>query len=248
MKKLLLAFYGLTVYVIFLAVVLYAVAFVGNFPQVPGIDSTGLGTPASAAIAIDVALLALFALQHSVMARPTFKRVWTRVVPPAAERSTFVLTASAVLALLMWQWRALPLPVVWDARGSALAPVLLGVSLLGWGLVMVSTYLIDHLDLFGLRQSLSPLLGWRPPAVVLRTPLLYRHVRHPLYLGFLVAFWATPTLTAGHLLFAAIVTAYTLIGIGFEERDLVAQFGARYVHYRERTGKLLPRLFRARQP
>ncbi|MFT3814448.1 MAG: NnrU family protein [Acidovorax sp.] len=246
MKKLLFALYGLAAYVFSLAVFGYLMAFVGNWPWVPGIDAAGPGTAPAMALAVDGALLALFAAQHSVMARPAFKRAWTRLVPPAAERSTFVLIASAALALLAWQWRAIPAPVLWDARGGALAPVLAGVSLLGWGVVVVSTYLIDHFELFGLRQSLAPLFGWRPAAAVFRTPLLYRHVRHPLYLGFLVAFWAAPVMTAGHLLFAAAMTAYTLVGIWFEERDLVARFGASYRQYRQRTGKLLPRIGRAR--
>lgn len=244
MKNLLLALYGLAAYGLALAVTAYTAAFVGNWPPVRGIDTAGAGTPPAVALAIDLALLALFALQHSVMARPAFKRAWTRIVPPAAERSTFVLATTLVLALLQWQWRAIPAPLVWDAGGSALAPLLAGVSLLGWGVVVVSTYLIDHFELFGLRQSLSPLFGWRAPAAAFRTPLLYRHVRHPLYLGFLIAFWATPTLTAGHLLFAAAMTGYILLGIWFEERELVARFGAAYLRYRASTGKLLPRIGR----
>jgi protein-S-isoprenylcysteine O-methyltransferase Ste14 len=242
MRNFLFALYGLAAYVFFLATFLYAIAFVGNCPQVIGIDSAGAGTPVAYAVVIDLALLALFAVQHSVMARPAFKRAWTRIVPEAVERSTFVVAASAVLALLLWQWRAIAAPVVWDVSGTGLAAVLTGVSLIGWGIVLVSTFLINHFELFGLRQSLAPMLGLGAPEAEFRTPLLYRHVRHPIYLGFIIAFWATPTMTAGHLLFAAMSTGYILVGIFFEERDLVAQFGAQYQAYRARTGMLLPRL------
>jgi len=248
MRNILFAIYGLGTYGFFLATFLYAIAFVGNCPQVLGIDAAGAGTPLAAALLIDLALLALFAVQHSVMARPAFKRAWTRVVPEAIERSTFVLAASGVLALLLWQWRAITTPVIWDVSGSALAPVLLGVSLAGWGVVLVSTFLINHFELFGLRQSLAPVLRLGAPAPAFRTPLLYRHVRHPIYLGFVIAFWATPTMTAGHLLFAIMTTGYILVGIFFEERDLVAQFGAQYLQYRERTGMLLPRIGGSQRP
>lgn len=248
MRNLLFAGYGLGTYAFFLATFLYAIAFVGNCPLVRGIDTGGAGTPLASALLVDLCLLALFAVQHSVMARPAFKRAWTRIVPEAIERSTFVLAASAVLALLLWQWRAIPTPVIWDVSGTALGPVLLGLSLAGWATVLVSTFLINHFELFGLRQSLAPILGLGAPAATFRTPLLYRHVRHPIYLGFIIAFWATPTMTAGHLLFAVMTTGYILVGIFFEERDLVAQFGAQYLQYRERTGMLLPRLGKARRP
>lgn len=251
MKKLSLALYGLAAYAFSLGTILYAIAFVGNFgrgPVVHGIDTAGAGTPPAAAIAVDLGLLGLFAVQHSVMARAAFKRAWTRIVPEAAERSTYVLAAGLALALLEWQWRAIPSPVLWNASGTALAPLLTGVSLLGWSVVAVSTFLIHHFELFGLRQSLAPLCGWQAPAAVFRTPLLYRHVRHPIYLGFVIAFWATPTMTAGHLLFAATTTGYILVGVWFEERDLIAQFGAQYRQYRERTGMLLPRIGRSKRP
>jgi protein-S-isoprenylcysteine O-methyltransferase Ste14 len=248
MRNLFFALYGLAAYAFFLATFLYAVAFVGNCPQVPGIDTAGAGTPAVVAMVINLALLALFAVQHSVMARPAFKRAWTRVVPEAIERSTFVLAASGVLALLLWQWRAIGAPVMWDVTGTGLAPVLTAVSLLGWCVVLVSTFLINHFELFGLRQSLAPVLRLPAPVAEFRTPLLYQHVRHPIYLGFIIAFWATPVMTAGHLLFAAMSTGYILVGIFFEERDLVAQFGAQYQAYRARTGMLLPRFGAAKRP
>jgi protein-S-isoprenylcysteine O-methyltransferase Ste14 len=247
MRNLIFALYGVASYAFFLATFLYAIAFVGNCPQVLGIDSAGAGTPPLYALVVDLLLLALFAVQHSVMARPAFKRAWTRIVPEALERSTFVLAASAVLALLLWQWRAIGTPVLWDVAGTGFAPLLVAVSLAGWGVVLVSTFLINHFELFGLRQSLAPVLGLGAPMAEFRTPLLYRHVRHPIYLGFLIAFWATPTMTAGHLLFAVMTTGYILVGIFFEERDLVAQFGAQYQAYRARTGMLLPRFGAARR-
>ena len=247
MRNLFFALYGLAAYAFFLATFLYAIAFVGNCPQVPGIDSAGAGTPTLFALVVDLALLALFAVQHSVMARPAFKRAWTRIVPAALERSTFVLAASAVLALLLWQWRAIGAPIVWDVAGTGPGTTLMTISLAGWGIVLVSTFLINHFELFGLRQSLAPLLGMAAPVAEFRTPLLYRHVRHPIYLGFLIAFWATPTMTAGHLLFAVMTTGYILVGIFFEERDLVAQFGAQYQAYRARTGMLLPRFGAAKR-
>ena len=231
--------YALAAYTLFLASFLYTVGFLGDFAVPKTIDSGGPETPAAVAFAIDFALLGIFAVQHSVMARAGFKRWWTRIVPHAVERSTFVLFASAALALLLWQWRPLP-AVVWDVRGGALGTALQAVFWLGWVVLFVSTYLINHFELFGLRQVYAHVTDQRIPDPTFRTPLFYRYVRHPIYLGFLLSFWAAPLMTLGHLLFAVVTTGYIFVGIWFEERDLVAQFGDRYRHYRRQVGMLLP--------
>lgn len=239
MTRFLFALYGLLAYLFFFGTFLYAVAFVANIPALKTMDTGASGSLAEA-IALDLLLLGLFAVQHSVMARPAFKRWWTRIVPPALERSTYVLFASAALALLFWQWRPLGEPL-WRVEGAA-GIALQVVSVMGWGTVLVSTFLINHFELFGLRQSFGLLFGLRDAAPVFRTPGLYRVVRHPIYLGFLVAFWATPVMTAGHLLFALMTTGYILVGIALEERDLVGMFGGEYRDYRRRVGMLFPRL------
>jgi protein-S-isoprenylcysteine O-methyltransferase Ste14 len=247
----LIALYGAVAYAIFLATFCYAAGFVGNV-VVPksvdlGIPPGAAGEPLAVSIGVNVLLLGLFAVQHSVMARPHFKRWWTRIVPPAAERSTFVLLASLALIFLVLEWRPLP-ATVWDLSGTPVGALLRGVWALGWGLVLVSTFQIDHFELFGLKQVWHRLTGLQAPAAAFRTPLFYRHVRHPIYLGFLLAFWGAPVMSAGHLLFAAVTSAYILVGIWFEERDLVAQFGQRYRSYREQVGMLLPRLARRGAP
>jgi protein-S-isoprenylcysteine O-methyltransferase Ste14 len=232
--------YGLVVYVFFLATFVYAMGFVGSVPLLPKTIDSGAAVPLAEALTVNVLLLGLFAVQHSVMARRGFKRWWTRVVPESVERSTFVLAATVVLALLLWQWRPIAEPVIWSVQNPLGQWVLHAVSGLGWAVLLISTFLINHFELFGLRQVFARLLGHAIPAPEFRTPFFYRHVRHPIYLGFLLGFWATPHMTAGHLLFSAATTGYILIGIYFEERDLVAQFGDRYRHYREQVGMLLP--------
>jgi protein-S-isoprenylcysteine O-methyltransferase Ste14 len=231
--------YGIVAYLFFLATFVYAICFVGNIIVPKTIDS-GTVRPLAEAISVNVALLAIFALQHSVMARRGFKRWWTRIVPEPVERSTYVLCATAALALLCWQWRPIPDPVIWMLQDPLAIAALHAIFWLGWGLLLLSTFLINHFELFGLRQVIGRLLNWETPAPEFKTPLVYRRVRHPIYLGFLLAFWSTPTMTAGHLLFAGATTGYILIGIYFEERDLVALFGDKYRRYRRQVGMLIP--------
>ena len=238
--RLLILSYAVASYAVFLVSFLYAVGFVGNYLVPKSIDVGG-PAPTSAEIAINLLLLGLFAVQHSVMARPAFKHWWTRLIAPACERSTYVLLSSLLLLLLFWQWRPLPVPV-WEFGGLA-AWLLTGICGLGWSIAFAATFMIDHLDLSGLRQALFALRGAEAPGQSFRAPLLYGIVRHPLMLGLLLAFWATPEMTAGHLLFALMTTAYILLGLRFEEGDLIVQFGATYQDYRQRVPMLLPRLF-----
>jgi protein-S-isoprenylcysteine O-methyltransferase Ste14 len=225
-------------YLVFLAAFLYAAGFVGNLPVPKSIDS-GPTTSLSAAVLVDTLLLLLFAVPHSVMARPAFKRWWTRFVPPPVERSTYVLVSSLLLGLLFWQWRPVP-AFVWNVGHPAARGLVHSVFWAGWALVLVSTFLIDHFDLFGLRQVYLYATGraYTPPTF--RTPGLYRYVRHPLMTGFLLAFWATPTMTVGHLLFAVATTGYILIALQLEERDLVGFHGEQYRAYRKQVRMLFP--------
>ena len=231
--------YSLGAYGLFLAVFLYLIAFVGNL-GVPRSVDLGPAAATTTAVAIDLLLIALFGLQHSVMARPAFKRWLTRRVPAAIERSTFVAAGSLVLALLFWQWRPLA-GTVWQADGGT-AILLWSLFALGWATALLSTFLINHFDLFGLRQSWLHLLDRPLVPLAFRTTLLYRLVRHPLMLGLLMAFWFTPHMSVGHLLFAAGMTVYILVGVHFEERDLVRSLGKDYVKYRRETPAFIPGL------
>jgi protein-S-isoprenylcysteine O-methyltransferase Ste14 len=239
MRALVAALYSTIVYIFFLAVFLYAIGFVESLVVPKTIDS-GVPGALATAIVINAVLLGVFALQHSIMARPAFKRAWTRIVPEQAERSTYVLFASLALALICWQWRPLP-QVVWEINQPFAAITLRAISWLGWMIVLVSTYLISHFQLFGLSQGFARLLRRPPPQQEFTTPLLYRWLRHPIYAGFILAFWAAPRMSLGHLLFAIATTGYIFVGIWFEERDLIAHFGERYRQYRRTVGMLVPR-------
>jgi methanethiol S-methyltransferase len=234
MQRIIIRLYALLAYVAFLTSFGYFAGFVGGWGVPKAIDD-GPFTPPMLAVTLDLALVLFFGLAHSVMARAGFKRLWTRLVPPAAERSTYVLVASAQLALLCWQWRPVGALQLWTTTG-ALAATLQGLSAAGWAIAVLSTYQIDHFELFGLRQG----LGGHAQAPVLRTPLFYRVVRHPLYFGMLLALWSAPTMSAGHLLLAALLTLYVLIGVRHEERDLVRVFGETYRAYQAEVPMLLP--------
>jgi methanethiol S-methyltransferase len=241
MSRIAIFAYGILSYLFFLAVFLYGIGFIGGFltpTSLDGVPTSSLGR----ALTVDLSLLAAFAIQHSGMARPAFKRWWKRYVPEAAERSTYVLLSSLALAAMYIFWQPIG-GVVWSASSGLARNTVIGLYLFGWLLLLYTTFLIDHFDLFGLKQVWRRLSNktYRDP--VFRTPSLYKLVRHPLYIGWLTIFWAAPTMTAAHLLFALATTAYILIAIQFEERDLVSAFGNTYVDYRARTPMLIPRLW-----
>jgi len=234
--------YGVVVYAFFVGTFVYAILFAGNLLVPKSID-VGAASPLAEALVVNVLLLGLFAVQHSVMARPAFKRWWTRFVPNTIERSTYVLLSSLLLFLLFWQWRTMP-AIVWDVVWTPGRIALWVVFAAGWVMALVSTFLINHFDLFGLRQVYLAWRGTPYTDLEFRESLLYRVVRHPLMLGFILAFWAIPTMTAGHLLFAVATTGYILIAMQLEEHDLVAALGDRYRDYRSRVPMLIPGLHR----
>jgi protein-S-isoprenylcysteine O-methyltransferase Ste14 len=235
--------FALVAYAIFFATFLYLISFVGDFPFAALTVDRGPEAPVAAAIVIDLVLIALFGVQHSVMARQGFKRAWTKIVPPPIERSVYVLIASLTLAILFMFWRPIE-GTVWDVSRTALAMPLWILFALGWGVVLVSTFLLNHFELFGLQQAWCHLRGRETEPPQLRQPMFYKWVAHPLYSGFFLAFWATPHMTYGHLLLAAGMSAYMLIAIRYEERDLVGHYGDEYVRYRSGVGMLTPRFKR----
>jgi protein-S-isoprenylcysteine O-methyltransferase Ste14 len=240
MKRWLFFLYGVACHAGFLAVYAYMCGFTGNLLVPKSIDSPTAAAPPVAAV-INAALLLAFGLSHSVMARPGFKRAWTRIVPQPIERSTYVLVSCLMLVLLMWQWRAMP-AVVWDIQNAAGRAALWALFASGWLLVPAVSLMISHFDLFGTRQVWLHLRGREYAPLPFRTPMLYAHVRHPLYVGWMLAFWATPTMTAGHLLYASTLTAYMVLAALVEERDLVAHFGRQYEDYRRAVPRYLPRV------
>lgn len=243
MTRTLYMLFALAAYGVFFATFLFMIGFVGDLEGMPRTVDRGPAAPVAVAVLIDVGLIALFGLQHSVMARQGFKRAWTRIVPPPVERSVYVLLASAALIVLFLFWRPIP-GMVWSVENEAAATILWALFGLGWLVVLVSTFLINHFELFGLQQAWLHHRGREAAPPQMRQPLLYRFVRHPLYAGFFLAFWATPQMSWGHLLLAAGMSVYMLIAIRYEERDLVGLFGADYEAYRTRVGMLAPRLRR----
>jgi protein-S-isoprenylcysteine O-methyltransferase Ste14 len=242
MNKLLSFFYGLVCYAVFFLSFIYAIGFVGNMALPKTIDS-GFESGVAQSLIINLVLLGLFAVQHTIMARPAFKQWWTKMVPVQVERSTFVLVASLLLFLLYWQWRPIT-AVIWNVEHPAGKAILISIFWLGWVMVLWSTFMINHFDLFGLRQVWFHLRNQEYHHVKFQTSSLYKYLRHPIMLGFIIAFWATPYMTAGHLLFAVATTTYILIGIQFEEHDLVQFLGKDYDDYRSRVPMLIPSLKR----
>ncbi|MEO8061183.1 MAG: methanethiol S-methyltransferase [Pseudomonadota bacterium] len=237
MKRLAIFLYGIASYAVFFGTFLYAIGFIGNLWVPKSIDSprdVALGT----ALMVDLGLLGLFAVQHSVMARPAFKRWWTRIVPEPAERSTYILFSSLALIVLFWFWQPLG-GMVWSITSGAGVDAMYALFAAGWLLLLYVTFLIDHFDLFGLRQVWLQWVGRPFTPITFKTPWLYRQIRHPLYVGWLMIFWATPTMTVTHLVFAIMTTAYILIAIQFEERDLIAAH-PEYADYRKRVPSLIP--------
>ncbi len=231
--------YGAVSYIIFFVTFLYAIGFVGDLFVPKSIDAGPQAATLTRALILNILLLSIFAIQHSVMARPAFKSWWTRFVPKPVERSTYVLLASLALILLFWQWRPIP-NVIWEINNAAVVYILWTIFFLGWGIVLLSTFLINHFDLFGLRQVYLFQKGEEYTDVGFKELFLYKFVRHPLLLGFIISFWATPRMTAGHLLFAVVTTLYILVAIQLEERDSVSAHGEAYEDYRKRVSMLLP--------
>jgi protein-S-isoprenylcysteine O-methyltransferase Ste14 len=238
LKRVAIFIYGIVSYALFFGTFLYAIGFIGNLIVPKSIDSGRTG-PLGEALLIDAGLLTLFAVQHSLMARPWFKRAWTRLVPKPAERSTYVLLSSLALLLLFWQWQPIG-GVVWNVEKPALQLVIYALYATGWVLVLLSTFLINHFDLFGLRQVFLFLIGRPYTQLKFGTPILYRHIRHPLYLGWLFAFWSTPTMTVAHLVFAIATTAYIFVAIQLEEKDLVDAYGDDYRRYKKTVPMIIP--------
>ncbi|MDB5618036.1 methanethiol S-methyltransferase [Tardiphaga sp.] len=238
MTRIFALLYGLASYLVFFPTILYAIGFVDGM-VVPKDINAGTPVPWPEAVVVNLVLMSLFAIQHSVMARKSFKQWWTQYVSPSIERSTYVLLASLVLLLLFWQWRPMP-AVIWQIGNPPIAMAVTALSLLGWVIVFTSTFLINHFELFGVQQVIDNFAGRDAAAPRFRTPFYYNFVRHPIYLGFIIAFWATPMMTVGHLLFAAVTTAYIFVGIFLEERDLVDLFGDDYRRYRDRVAMILP--------
>ena len=244
--------YGAICYLIFFGTFLYAIGFVGGgnlygagksliVPRSIDLSRAGAGEPFAQRLIIDALLLSLFAIQHSVMARAWFKRGWTRIVAPPLERSTYVLLASSALLLMFWQWRPMGLlRVAWDVQNHTGQLVLQGLFWIGWLTVLISTFLIDHFELFGLKQVIYYLKGTECPPQTFKAPGFYRGVRHPIYLGFIIAFWSTPRMSMGHLFFAGMTTAYILVAIQLEERDMIRNFGDKYENYRKQVSMLTP--------
>ncbi len=243
MSRSLTMLFALVAYAIFFATFLYLIAFVGNIAVVPRTVDIGPAAPVASAVAIDVALIALFGLQHSIMARQGFKAWWTRVIPAPAERSVYVLMASAALIILMGFWRPID-GMVWSVTNPLGETVLWALFALGWGIVLLSTFLLNHFELFGLQQAWLHMRGRQAEPHQLRQPLFYKWVAHPLYSGFFLAFWATPHMSYGHLLLAAGVSVYMLIAIRYEERDLTNYYGEDYTSYRSGVGMIVPRFGR----
>ena len=246
MNKAIALVYGIICYVMFLGAILYTIGFVEGVIVPKTIDSGASGDVLSS-LTIDALLLGIFAIQHSLMARQGFKAWWTRFVPRAIERSTYVLFANLAVILLLWKWQPIP-ALVWKVENPAVALFLFALSLFGWALVFLSTFLINHFDLFGLKQVYDNLRGKIGREQKFYTPFLYKFVRHPLYLGFIIAFWSAPVMSVGHLLFAAATTAYIFIGILLEERDLIAHFGDIYLDYRARVSMIVPMLPKRLEP